>query len=146
MNKVNERLFGIAFYKTVYICGMKEWVRIVSSIQLAILYCFAVIFCSNGSAALTSSNVTDLPADGGGYLLLASSEWFATEAQSLNLIKNFEKLPFSAQKNYVDRFVACIRTVELFLVNTYSRYIYHSLYEVDRLQLTDIIFPFQYFW
>ena len=125
---------------------MKEWARIVSSIQLAILYSIAVIFYSSTSAAFATSHTADLPADGGRCLLLATPELFATEAQVASFIKNLEKLPFSTQKNYTDRFAVCNRTVESYLVNTFARYIYYSHYEVERFEEPDIIFPFQYFW
>jgi hypothetical protein len=125
---------------------MKEWVRIVSSIQLAVLYCVAVVFYSSSSGALNSSFVNDQSNNAGHCFLFASPDIFAAEAQAISVIKEFEKLPFSAQKNYLNRFVTCVRTAELHLVSIFTRYIYHSHNEVERLLQTDIIFPFQYFW
>ncbi|HOW25355.1 MAG TPA: hypothetical protein PK711_06755 [Bacteroidales bacterium] len=125
---------------------MKNWVRIMASFELAVLYCFAVIYYSSISATLNPSIAGNIPADTGGCMLVAPPDLIATEAQVASFIKSFEKLPFAAQKNYLDRFVACIRTAELYMVNTFSRYIYHAHYEVDRFEQPDIIFPFQYFW
>lgn len=137
---------GYSIVKTFYICGMKKWIRTASSIYLAVLYCLAIVFYNNSSAAVDPSFAKDLQKDAGRCVLFASPDLFATEAQVVNLIKNFEKLPFSTQKNFSDRFVACVRTAELYIVNTFSRYICYSINVVERFEQADIIFPFQYFW
>ncbi len=125
---------------------MKEWIRMASSVYLAVLYCLAIVFYNSSSAAVDPSFAKDLQKEAGHCVLFASPDLFATEAQVVNFVKNLEKLPLSAQKNFTDRFVACVRTAELYIVNTVSRYIYYSINEVERFEQADIIFPFQYFW
>ncbi|RDB02727.1 hypothetical protein DVG78_27365 [Runella aurantiaca] len=49
-------------------------------------------------------------------------------------------------ENFLNRFLAWYKTAEQLFETTFSQYSFYSLNLLVRLERTDIIFPFHYFW
>ena len=125
---------------------MTNRVRIVTSVQLTVLYCFAVVFYNSDIGILGSSFAGDRFSDYEQYFVSSSPNLLTSAIRSEYITTEFEKLPISVQKNNLNKFTTCDRIAELHINSTFSKYIIYSIIEVERFQQTDIIFPFQYFW
>jgi len=100
------------------------------------------------SNSILTSNATfykDPLTEDESYFLLFSANLYSPAVNTKN-INGFPDLPYSILKNYLNKFSACFKEVELFHEITFSKYIFYTGNIIVRFQQTDIIYPFHYFW
>lgn len=124
---------------------MKKVFRIFSLLTISALYSFVIslyssnVFIDNFTFSQTNSDTKQ-------YSSLVSSYLLCHTSQTESSITVHNNAPPSSLKNPFSEFSACIRTTEQLFFVTFSQYRFYSQNLLVRLQKTDIIFPFHYFW
>ncbi|HNY08262.1 MAG TPA: hypothetical protein PKO42_00095 [Tenuifilaceae bacterium] len=120
---------------------MKREVRIVGTIFLVALYCFAAsVVCIPKLVPLEE------PHNGPGYFFNASSNLLSLTLPSKNPAGSIGLSPIWVLKNQLKDFSYTIKSVELFLSTIFTQYRNVSISYPIRLRKTDLLYPFQYFW
>ncbi|WP_428664360.1 hypothetical protein [Runella sp.] len=125
---------------------MKKTFRIIALLTISALYCFAVsLYSSNGLGADSAfSKLTGAQSKHSSSLQL--SNLLCTPAQATISITAFQNTPPPPHKNPFNEFSAWVKTAEHLFFSTFSQYSFYSKNVLVRLQRTDLIFPFHYFW
>lgn len=125
---------------------MKKSLQITGLISIALLYCLTVGLYSsmafNGNAAFAKQAATTK--ESYGYSVAAKS--FQHTLQTENAVTVCSHSNPVTVKNTFKEFSAANTVTEQVIVHIFSRYSFYSDNLLMRLQNTDIIFPFHYFW
>jgi hypothetical protein len=125
---------------------VKKSLQITGLISIALLYCFTIGLYSgmafNGNAAFAKqANATK---ETYGYSISAKSFQHTVQTENAVTVCNHNS-PVTV-KNTFKEFSDVNKVAEQILVHTFSQYSFYSNKLLVRLQNTDIIFPFHYFW
>lgn len=129
-----------------YLWYVKKSLKHIALINLSLLYCIA--FCLCGSNVYAHNNAFSKPDVSTSKTCYAkfSIDIVCYTAQAENVVNIVSNPHPSSVKNSFKKFSDCAKlTAQLFLT-TFYQYSFYSQNEADRLQRTDIIFPFHYFW
>lgn len=124
---------------------MKKVFRIFSLLTISALYSFVISLYSS-NAFIDNCTFSQTNSDTKQYSSLISSTLLCHTAQTESSITVHNNAPPSSLKNPFSEFSACLRTTEQLFFNVFSQYHFYSQNLLVRLQKTDIIFPFHYFW
>lgn len=120
--------------------------QITGLISIALLYCLTIGLYSgiafNGNAAFAKQSST--AKESYGYSVSAKSFQHTVQTENGVTVCNHSN-PVTV-KNTFKEFSAVNTVTEHILVHTFSQYSFYSNKLLARLQNTDIIFPFHYFW
>ena len=125
---------------------MKKSLHITGLISLALLYCFAiglysgVAYAGNTAFSKQAGNATEK------YSNAVSAKLFQHTIQTENSITVCTHNNPVTVKNTYKEFSAANIATEHVGVHTFSQYNFFSQKLLARLQNTDLIFPFHYFW
>jgi len=125
---------------------VKKSLRITGLISIALLYCFAiglysgVVYAGNGSF-LTQDGHAEKK-----YSNPVFAKHFQHTIQSENAVTVCSYSNPASVKSTWKEFSAANIAAEHVYVHTFSRYNFFSRKLLVRLQNTDLIFPFHYFW
>ncbi|MEP7237167.1 MAG: hypothetical protein ABI685_04870 [Ferruginibacter sp.] len=125
---------------------MKKSLHITALISIALLYCFAtslysgIAFKGNAAFAKQSNAANER------YTADVSAKSFQHTLQTENSVSLVNHPRPAAVNNFHNEFSASIKVTEQLFVHTFLQYSFYSQKLLARLQNTDIIFPFHYFW
>lgn len=125
---------------------MKKSLHIAGLISIALLYCFAIGLYSGVAYA---GNTALLKQDGNAaekYSNTVSAKLFQHTVQTENAVTVCSHSHPVTVKNTFKEFSAANKVAELVFVHTFSQYNFFSRKLLVRLENTDLIFPFHYFW
>lgn len=119
--------------------------RIFSLLSVSLLYFIIVSFYSN-PIFIDNFTSTQTNTETEHYCSLVTNNLLChtSEIESSNTIFN-NTLPTTLKNNF-NKFSNCIHSTEQAYFNTFSQYNFYAQNLLVRLQQTDIIFPFHYFW
>jgi hypothetical protein len=125
---------------------VKKLLQITGLISMTLLYCFATAFCSG--MALRSDAIFSKTnrAEKESYSQSVSAKSFQHTVQTENSVTVCSHHSPVTVKNTYKEFSAANKAVEHVSVHTFSQYNFFSHKLLARLQNTDLIFPFHYFW
>ncbi len=125
---------------------MKKSLQITGLISIALLYCLSIGLYSGiaftGNAAFAKQG--NAAAESYGHSVAAKSFQHTLQTENSITVCNHSN-PVTVKNTYKEYFAANTLT-EQTLVHTFSQYSFYSHKLLVRLQNTDLIFPFQYFW
>jgi IMP cyclohydrolase len=125
---------------------VKKSLQITGLISIALLYCLTIGLYSgiafNGNAAFVKQGSTTKES----YSHSVSAKSFQHTVQTENGVTVCNHSNPVTVKNTFKEFSAVNTVTEHILVHTFSHYSFYSDKLLVRLQNTDIIFPFHYFW
>jgi hypothetical protein len=125
---------------------VKKSLQITGLISMTLLYCFATAFCSG--MALRSNDIfsKNNAAEKESYSHSVSAKSFQHTVQTENSVTVCSHHnPVTVKNNYKE-FSAVNIAAEHAFVRSFSQYNFYSQKLLTRLQKTDLIFPFHYFW
>ncbi|MFM6925882.1 MAG: hypothetical protein ACKOU7_10315 [Ferruginibacter sp.] len=125
---------------------MKKSLRITGLISITLLYCFAIGLYSGVAYA---GNTAFLKQDGSAtekYSNTVSAKSFQHTIQTETSVTVCSHSNPATVKNTYKEFSAVNKAAEQVYVHTFSQYSFYSRKLLVRLQNTDLIFPFHYFW
>lgn len=125
---------------------MKKSLRIISLLNIAILFCYFIGNCSNSFAATETYSPIDKSTQDICYFKNQPANTFGYAINNENNYNCFNNLTSSSQKNKYYDFATCGNSTASAIENTVSEYIYYIENIVVRFSQTDIIFPFHNFW
>jgi hypothetical protein len=128
----------------LYLCAVKEKVRIAGSIILAAYYCLAI-----GVVAMPHaySDVHKLSASSQEIFRAELPEYlFCHTSQTESSLKNVNAFPIQTLLYSSDGFLMPGRAAEQLADNTFSQYIHKTQGLIVNGRKSDLIFPFHYFW
>lgn len=140
MFKKNDKLIQLL----IYLCIMKNTIKILSAVVLIAIYCFAINTATksiNHSNFQHNSNSTQEK-----YFSDLSTKFFCHTSPPESLVENYNNQPNSSFKNPFNGLWVKIKTTEQLFKTTFSQYINFSINFLIQHRKTDIIFPFHYFW
>lgn len=124
---------------------MKRYVKIIAMLSVLVLYGFIAVHYS--SALVPYETVSkNQPANNGNSFSMVPADLYCHLIQTENSVRDFSRLPVPSLKNQLNVFLACTRSAELSLLNSYSKYIFNAKNSITWFRAVDIIFPFHYFW
>lgn len=113
---------------------------------MTLLYCFATAFCSGmalkGNAIFSHNNSAEKES----YSHSISAKSFQHTVQTENSVTVCSHHSPVTVKNTYKEFSGANLAAEHVLVHSFSQYNFYSHKLLVRLQKTDLIFPFHYFW
>ena len=125
---------------------MKKSLHITGLISIALLYCLSIGLYSgmafNGNAAFAKQGKA--AKESYGYSISANSFQHTVQTENAVTVCNHSN-PVTVKNTYKE-FSAANTVTEQVLVHSFSQYSFYSHKLLMRLQNTDLIFPFQYFW
>ncbi|MBK8520324.1 MAG: hypothetical protein WAT20_11045 [Ferruginibacter sp.] len=125
---------------------MKKSLQKTGLISMALLYCLAIGLYSgiafNGNPAFAKQGNEAEKSYGHNV----SAKYFLHTIQTRNSFTFGDYSSRVTVKNTYQKFSAANTITEQVLVHTFSQYRFYSHNLLVRLQNTDLIFPFQYFW
>jgi hypothetical protein len=129
-----------------YLCPVKKSLQITGLISIALLYCLFIGLYSgitfNGNAAFTKQGSASK--ESYGYSVSAKSFQHTVQTENSLTVCNHSN-PVTVKNTFKE--LSAVNTItEQVLVHTFSQYSFYSNKLLVRLQNTDIIFPFHYFW
>lgn len=134
-NSYNNRTFRI----------MKKSARIFLILTLFAFYGYAVSLCnSNNFNNHFPFSPSRFPTQS--YDSLKYSNLFCHIAQTESSILVFRNIPQDSLKKSFNEFSGCFKNIQHLFINIFSQYQFYSKNLIVRLQNTDIIFPFHFFW
>lgn len=125
---------------------MKKKLRIVFFLSIIALYGSAMGLCSSSlffENRETSKQTTSLSQQ---HFFFTSSGSHNQIAENENSGSIYTNAPVITIKNSLSKLSASAKAIEHSFFCTYSQYSFYSHCLLIRLQQTDIIFPFHYFW
>lgn len=125
---------------------MKKVVKAAALFPILVLYCFIVSLYSTGISASGIKFQNDQSTKEGSYFPIGGNYLLYHTTKTENVVNGFKNLLTFSFKNHTNDFLAHRKAAESYLFNTYSEYIFFAKNLVVKLQQTDIIFPFHYFW
>ncbi|MBK7306802.1 MAG: hypothetical protein IPI88_06990 [Chitinophagaceae bacterium] len=125
---------------------MKKSLQITGLISIALLYCLSIGLYSgmafkDNAAIAKQCNAAD---ESYGYSISAKSFQHTVQTENSITVCNHSN-PVTV-KNTHKEFSALNTATEQVLVHSFSQYSFYAHKLLMRLQNTDLIFPFQYFW
>lgn len=125
---------------------MKKVGKINVLFQILVLYCFMVSIYGTGIIAPVTSFQNNHSTREDGYSPIGGVDLFTITTKPEIIVIGHKNLPTFSFKNHPNDYLAHRKVTELFLLNSWSEYIFFATNIVVRLQPTDLIFPFHYFW
>lgn len=128
-----------------YLHEVKKIFRIFAILTIFILYGFVLSLYSN-NAFIDNYISSQTTSEAKQYNSLTSSCLLCHTAQTGCSIAVHTNGSLSLHKNFFSEFSICLRASEQLFFVAFSQYRFYSQNLLGRLQRTDIIFPFHYFW
>ena len=125
---------------------MKTTLKYISITTLSILYCIITCLCIGNTFA---SNTTFSPPNNlitQSHQSTFSDTIFYHTAQAENVICISNNIPSASIKYSFKNNADGIKVAAQLFLHTFYQYSFYSKNEIARLQRTDIIYPFHYFW
>lgn len=132
--------------KKSYLCTVKKSLHIIGLVSIALLYCFAIGLYSGVAYAGNTSLARQVNAAKESYSNSISAKSFHHTVQTENSVSLVNNARPVSVNNTHNEFSAGIKVPEQLFVHTFTQYSFYSQKLLARLQNTDIIFPFHYFW
>ena len=125
---------------------MKKFLKITALLNISILCCFIISLYSSNTfdtiAVFSKSGDTNTEC----YYSAVSSNLFCLATRTESSVGVSGNVPPFPLKNSFKVFSACARATEHLLFNRFLQYDFYSRNLVDWFHMTDIIFPFHYYW
>lgn len=125
----------------------------MKSVNKSVIFFFVSVICfftfsSNKTEVLKSvvAGSDKCPLNENTYNTLSADSYFIQAVSSEESFNWGNERHSLAKRTVKAEFLLQSRNNELYRINRYSRYILFSKNKIDRIQPTDIIYPFQYFW
>ena len=129
-----------------YLCAVKKSLRIFGLTSISLLYCFVIGMYSGVGSNANAAVAKHSNASGESYAASVSAGTFHHTVQSENSFTAVNHArPFSL-KNVYDEYSACLKISEQLFCTSFVQYSFYSHKLLMRVQQTDLIFPFHYFW
>lgn len=130
----------------MYLCPVKRSLQITGLLSTALLYCLVIGLYSgvafNDTAAFVKQTNTEK--ESYNHSVAAKSFQHTVQAENSLTVCNHHN-PVTVKNTYKE-FSAVNLAAEHALLHTFSQYNFFSNKLLVRLQNTDLIFPFHYFW
>lgn len=124
---------------------MRKIAKIVYLLTIAILCTFVLgLHSSNGFAHYATNSSSH--SENKHFSSEVTTNLFCHTTPSESSISAFGYTTSSFFKNDVKDFVLYVKAKEQLFLNSFTQYHFYSKNLLLRFQLTDIIFPFHYFW
>jgi len=128
----------------IYLCSVKNGIRILSVVFLTAIYCFAAGVVTE---SLTHSDFQSNPITAHErFFSDFTTKLFCHTSQSESSVNNYNKRPVSNFRNPFSGIWAVAETTERLFETAFSQYTNISRNFLIQHRKTSIIFPFHYFW
>jgi len=125
---------------------VKKSLRNIGLIGISLLYCFVIGIYSgitfNADAAVAKHSKGSHES----YTAAVSAKSFHHTVQTENSVTAFNHARPVSLKNSFNEYSACIKITEQLFFTGFLQYSFYSHKLLMRVQQTDLIFPFHYFW
>ena len=129
-----------------YLHRVKKAFKNIVFFHLSLLCC--IVLCL-GSGTVYANNYVVLKSAGAStradHATFSHTE-FCPTAHAENVVSIAHHIQPSSIKSTIKKCSAGAKTSAQLFFTTFAQYSYYSQNEIERLQRTDIIFPFHYFW
>ncbi len=129
-----------------YLHGVKKAFKNIVFLHLSLLCC--MVLCLGNGTVYANNNVVLKSANAltsADHATFAVTE-FCPTAQAENAVSIAHPIQPSSIKSIVKKCSADAKAIAQLFFTTFAQYSFYSQNEIERLQRTDIIFPFHYFW
>jgi hypothetical protein len=125
---------------------VKKTVRIIALLNISVLYCLIISLYSSNALPYSSIGSKLSKSESKNYSALPVTDLICHLAPTAISPPACVTIPSSSLKNPFNEFFAWTHWSERAIFSTFSQYSFYSQNLLIRLEKTDIIFPFHYFW
>jgi hypothetical protein len=125
---------------------VKKSLRIIGLAGISLLYCFVIGIYSGITFNADAAVIKHSKASDENLTAAVSAKSFHHTVQTENAVTAFSHPKPVSSKNSHNEYSSCTKIAEQLFVTSFLQYNFYSHKLLMRVQQTDLIFPFHYFW